>query len=364
MRRGWQAKPGNYKHSQSRPTAQKLPEDTAPKGNLSVAISSLGNTWMGDKGETYRLRLNGKLEWVCHRHDAASTRMFTVWYEDSSGLFWWGLNRSFFFDSADVAANPCEVKWFAGFDKAKSRPRFVWRAAGQPPLQLPGQKAEVKTCSGQQPTASGEQAPAAEPKSALPEEATLRVHERPITTRPPPPLESPPRPPPGLEHLGLEGQCSPGFADHGRVLQGAKPTPDAAAGASSDADDGETSAGSAASSSDCSETEAMGKLHTKHVAATYGKTSGPKSNALRANRFGCVSEAQGLHDAAPPWPPQNAPWLATGGICNSSYADNWHAFENSLQLGSSYCGHGQLTFGRPMGPAAGSGMHQRPVEMH
>lgn len=97
-----------------------------------LALETLMQTsWLGPKGETYRISALQGLKATCVREDRkgsdGSTKTFDLWFDKLYHLLWWGAKRSSFLDLADILADPTKVSWYDGRDWSKNQgPRFEW----------------------------------------------------------------------------------------------------------------------------------------------------------------------------------------------------------------------------------------------
>merc|ERR1719183_1299124 len=107
-----------------------------------------GAVWMGGKHETYRIRKAESMAWTAVREDANGQKAFSLIYDEDHGLVYWGIKKAYVLDAAALTERPDELRWFlnvaapteggdggdnaAPSRRAASKPRFVWRRAGEP----------------------------------------------------------------------------------------------------------------------------------------------------------------------------------------------------------------------------------------
>merc|ERR1712048_334350 len=73
--------------------------------------------------------------WICTRDTAGLQTRFTLWFDASSNLVWWGAQGKLFLDPSEICEESSHVKWYAGNDKRRQRPRFTWHKCDQASLK-------------------------------------------------------------------------------------------------------------------------------------------------------------------------------------------------------------------------------------
>jgi len=113
--------------------------DTASDTNADLAVPSparvraaLAGRWVGSNGETYEITFGSDIHWQCVRTDAHGLRKFTLYYENETGLVWWGIGGRFFLDALQVVASSTgQLAWYVAGDMARRKPRFTWLGLGE-----------------------------------------------------------------------------------------------------------------------------------------------------------------------------------------------------------------------------------------
>jgi hypothetical protein len=83
--------------------------------------------WVGRRGDSYELSLVGEMCWTCIRKDNAGSKKFTVSYDDEYDIVWWGTDKAYYTDAADLAADGVrQISWYAASDWSKQKVRFAW----------------------------------------------------------------------------------------------------------------------------------------------------------------------------------------------------------------------------------------------
>mmetsp|Transcript_28053 Transcript_28053/g.80899 ORF Transcript_28053/g.80899 Transcript_28053/m.80899 type:complete len:404 (+) Transcript_28053:121-1332(+) len=114
-------------------TPPRLP--SPPVQVMSVNVeTSLEGEWQGEKGETYTIQPQGEATWICMRQDGYRSKRYTVVYDQELGFLWWGLQKTYFLDLADVRDMPDRARWYSASDRVKKRrPRFAWTRVAEAP---------------------------------------------------------------------------------------------------------------------------------------------------------------------------------------------------------------------------------------
>jgi len=92
---------------------------------LAVLKESLSGVWTGEKGETYTV--NWKGGWHCIREDSYSTKKFSMQQDNEANVLWWGIQRTYYVDLADLTEISDQLRWHWRTDEPCRRPRFAWK---------------------------------------------------------------------------------------------------------------------------------------------------------------------------------------------------------------------------------------------
>lgn len=92
----------------------------------------LDGHWIGEKGETYKVWAQDANSWKCSRNDKGVLKEFSVRYDETDGVYWWGVGKKFFLDPAEAYGAPSTLKWFphdALWATETRQAKFTWHRA-------------------------------------------------------------------------------------------------------------------------------------------------------------------------------------------------------------------------------------------
>lgn len=93
-------------------------------------------TWAGNKGEGYEVWATGPTSFSCMRTGQnASTKEFTLWYDQRGDCYWWGTSKKFFFDASQLLTD--RIIWYPGDDSQRRRVAFSWNKAKNSAICVP-----------------------------------------------------------------------------------------------------------------------------------------------------------------------------------------------------------------------------------
>lgn len=85
-----------------------------------------GVRWAG-RGETYEVLIGKSTTWTCIRRDKQGTKKFTLSYDPEYSVVYWGTDRAYYFDAAELHDGSDEISWYSFADWHKKRARFSWK---------------------------------------------------------------------------------------------------------------------------------------------------------------------------------------------------------------------------------------------